>query len=50
MLPILGLALITAVAGASLFWVTVTPINEVVLPLSLKLHAIFASLTGTILG
>ena len=49
-LPILGLASITVAIGASLFWVIVTPINEAILPLCLKLHALFAMLAGTTLG
>ena len=49
-LPILGLASITVAIGASLFWAIVTPINEAVLPLCLKLHALFAILAGITLG
>ena len=48
--PILALAIITIIAGASLYWFIITPINESILPLSLKLHAIFAIVAGTLSG
>lgn len=48
--PILALATITVIGGASLFWIIITPERESILPLSLKLHAIFAITLGTFIG
>lgn len=48
--PTLALASITVIGGASLFWVIIFPESEAILPLSLKLHAIFAILIGSSMG
>jgi len=48
--PIIALGFITIVGGASLFWILILPESESILPLSLKLHAIFAITLGTSLG
>nr|WEG23724.1 NADH dehydrogenase subunit 5 [Polydora cf. ciliata DS-2023] len=50
MAPMMALALMTIMGGASLFWIMVLPQSESILPLSLKLHALFAMFTGMFLG
>nr|YP_010295733.1 NADH dehydrogenase subunit 5 [Polydora hoplura]QYL01501.1 NADH dehydrogenase subunit 5 [Polydora hoplura] len=48
--PTLALATMTVIGGASLFWVLILPESEAILPLSLKLHALFAMIIGTSMG
>lgn len=48
--PTLALAITTIIGGASLFWTLIIPESEAILPLSLKLHALFAIASGTFIG